>query len=90
MDVAFEQQVRERAYQIWQAAGMEDGFADLHWLSAEQAVIHEVKTSSAKPATAKAARSVTAKVVRKATATPRAKSVGAKAGRSQSSSPSHA
>ena len=38
---SFDQQVRERAYEIWAASGCEDGLADLHWLSAEQALLGE-------------------------------------------------
>ena len=66
MDAAFEQKVRERAYEMWKAAGQENGLADLHWLSAEQAVMqeHQLKMAaaemkqalkSAKPVAGKAA-----------------------------------
>jgi hypothetical protein len=35
MEPALEQRIRERAYEIWNASGREDGRADEHWLSAE-------------------------------------------------------
>lgn len=63
MDAAFEQRVRERAYEIWMAAGMEDGAADLHWQTAEQFVMNEAgqptvklagKAAAKKPAVKKA------------------------------------
>ena len=50
MDSGFEQRVRERAYEIWVAAGMEEGLADLQWLSAEQAVVGESVTPITKRA----------------------------------------
>lgn len=60
MDAAFEQQVRERAYAIWVAAGQEDGAADQHWLSAEQSLKRECE----KPvATAKASKATAVKKV---------------------------
>jgi Protein of unknown function (DUF2934) len=36
MEPALEQRIRERAYEIWNATGREDGRADEHWLSAER------------------------------------------------------
>lgn len=63
MDTNFEQKVREKAYEIWMAAGM-DGAADAHWIAAEQSVMNETvrptkavasKKPAAKPAAAKAA-----------------------------------
>jgi hypothetical protein len=41
MDMAFEQKIRERAYGMWLEAGMADGMAHEHWVSAEQAVKHD-------------------------------------------------
>jgi hypothetical protein len=35
MERSLEQQIRERAYEIWNARGREDGRAAEHWLSAE-------------------------------------------------------
>lgn len=68
MDIASEQKIRERAYEIWVAAGMREGDADQHWLHAEQAVRHEVvmPRQRVKAATAKAAPAAAAKVVAKA------------------------
>ena len=48
MTQAIEQKIRERAYEIWVATGCENGLADLHWLSAEQAVIDEAVQPDAK------------------------------------------
>ncbi len=55
MDTAFEQQVRERAYQLWMAGGRENGLAESHWLSAERAMMNEVARPRAKVAAPKAA-----------------------------------
>ena len=60
MDAAFEKRVRERAYEIWLAAGMNDGAADSHWLSAEQAVKMETAKPGAKAKAVKKAVSVKA------------------------------
>jgi hypothetical protein len=35
MQSNMENQIRERAYQIWEASGYQDGAADQHWLAAE-------------------------------------------------------
>jgi Protein of unknown function (DUF2934) len=49
MERSLEQQIRERAYEIWNASGREDGRAAEHWLSAElellgtQAAAAEIK-----------------------------------------------
>lgn len=45
MSISFEEQVRERAYQIWLAAGMTEGTAHDHWVRAEQAVTNESLTT---------------------------------------------
>ncbi len=64
MDAAFERQVRERAYLMWVASGMDSGSADKHWMAAEQALLNESEqrcgkttkpAKSAKPRVAKAA-----------------------------------
>ena len=39
MEPALEQRIRERAYEIWNASGREDGRADEHWLSAERELL---------------------------------------------------
>jgi hypothetical protein len=39
MEPALEQRIRERAYEIWNATGREDGRADEHWLSAERELL---------------------------------------------------
>ncbi len=38
MNGAFEEQVRQRAYEIWTAEGRHDGLAHRHWLAAERDV----------------------------------------------------
>ena len=64
MDAAFEQQVRERAYEIWETTGKNCGSAEHHWLSAEQALLSEVEQVCAKSVTpAKSAQP--AKIVKK-------------------------
>lgn len=60
MDIAFEQKVRERAYEIWLAAGMMDGMAHEHWCAAERDLsvpkaLKAKASAKAKPATAKKA-----------------------------------
>ncbi len=51
MNMNFEDQIRERAYHIWLAAGMADGQAVVHWVRAEQAVIGEkaISVEAAEP-----------------------------------------
>src|SRR5262249_61804332 len=39
MERSLEQQIRERAYDIWNATGREDGRAAEHWLSAERELL---------------------------------------------------
>jgi DUF2934 family protein len=39
MELSLEQQIRERAYDIWNATGREDGRAAEHWLSAERELL---------------------------------------------------
>ena len=56
MDASFEHKVRQRAYDIWVAAGREDGLAELHWLSAEQAVMGEISIPNAKVVKARVAK----------------------------------
>jgi len=50
MEPSLEQRIRERAYEIWNATGREDGRADEHWLSAERELI---ATPRVQPAAAK-------------------------------------
>lgn len=56
MDYAFEQKVRERAYEIWMAAGMADGVADEHWLRAEQSVLNEAASPTTHSALERASK----------------------------------
>jgi len=54
-----ENRIRERAYQLWEAGGYQDGAADQHWLAAEREVLAAsiAATTAADPlATAKSAK----------------------------------
>jgi hypothetical protein len=50
MEPALEQRIRERAYEIWNATGREDGRANEHWLSAERELLASARRQ---PTTAK-------------------------------------
>ena len=39
MQSSLENQIRERAYQLWEASGYQDGAADQHWLAPGDFVI---------------------------------------------------
>src|SRR5260370_26140766 len=52
MEQPLEQRVRERAHEIWNASGREDGRADEQWLSAERELLAILR---AQPAVAKTA-----------------------------------
>ncbi|WP_158811578.1 DUF2934 domain-containing protein [Beijerinckia sp. L45] len=54
MDGVFEEQVRQRAYEIWVDLGRADGQAHEHWVAAERDL-------AAQPAKVKKARAVVAK-----------------------------
>ena len=69
MTNASEHEIRQRAYEIWLASGMNEGDAERHWLHAESAVRNEME----------AAASSSAAVQKKATATKGAGAKGAKA-----------
>jgi hypothetical protein len=74
MDTAFEHRVRERAYQLWVAAGMTEGSADQHWLAAERAVLSEAVSAPARGETApKAAKAAKAPAKAQKPAAPAAK-----------------
>lgn len=68
METSFEQKVRERAYEIWQAAGMQDGMAHEHWCAAET----DVRTMAEPTTKARAAAPRRAKTKVAATATSKA------------------
>jgi hypothetical protein len=34
-----EQQIRERAYQLWAEGGCQDGRAEIHWLTAQREIL---------------------------------------------------
>ena len=79
-----EQQVRERAYQIWIEAGMAPGFERDHWIAAERDIVANLiagptvskrpTASKAKPVVSKAAgaQSTATKAAKTATASTRA------------------
>jgi hypothetical protein len=56
MDARLYDRIRERAYEIWFAAGCRDGEAEQHWLAAEREILHAVK--AAMPAKRASARKV--------------------------------
>lgn len=72
MHTTFEEQVRERAYQIWLAAGMAEGMAHEHWVSAEQAVANEDTMANVRPETS-AMKTMTAGASSSSTKPPKAK-----------------
>jgi hypothetical protein len=43
MDANLNNRIRERAYEIWFAAGCRHGEADKHWLTAEREIMQAVK-----------------------------------------------
>jgi hypothetical protein len=47
MEPSLEQQIRERAYEIWNANGCEDGRAAEHWHSAERELLTTQATAAA-------------------------------------------
>ena len=47
MDTTFEHKIRQRAYEIWMAAGMSEGDAERHWLHAERVVRNEAEVPTA-------------------------------------------
>lgn len=53
MDGAFEEQVRQRAYEIWVDLGRADGQAHDHWIAAER----DLSAAPAKPKKARTALS---------------------------------
>jgi len=83
MNTSFEDQIRERAYQLWLAGGMAEGLAHEHWVCAERAVLGDKTTDSepvviitkAKPTPAKP-RKPAAKPAAKTTKISKAKTAG--------------
>ena len=63
MDFAFEEKIRLRAYQVWQAAGMSEGEAERHWLHAERAVHEEAAVFAEEAAPTKSVRKPASKTV---------------------------
>jgi hypothetical protein len=59
MDNMLERRIRERAYEIWNAAGRPDGRAEQHWLTAEREVLAMSisEPSGPTPVTRRASRS---------------------------------
>jgi hypothetical protein len=73
MEHTLEHHIRQRAYEIWHAAGCAEGKADEHWLAAEREVLASSSDLFAPPAAA---------VTRKASKGPRAARRAAKPARS--------
>jgi hypothetical protein len=46
MQQGLENQIRERAYQLWEASGYQDGATDQHWLAAEREVLASFAAST--------------------------------------------
>jgi Protein of unknown function (DUF2934) len=46
MEPALEQRIRERAYEIWNATGRENGRADEHWFCAERELLASATRSA--------------------------------------------
>jgi Protein of unknown function (DUF2934) len=62
MQQGLENQIRERAYQLWEANGYQDGAADQHWLAAEREVLASFAASTSitdSPAPSKTGRKTT-------------------------------
>ena len=78
MNISFEDQIRERAYQMWQAGGMADGQAHVHWTCAEQAVVAERSAEPEIILTKAPARKAAAKTASKTTAKTKAAKPAAK------------
>ena len=49
MDEAWQQEVRERAYAIWEREGRPEGRAEQFWLVAEQELLAERRRSAGRP-----------------------------------------
>ena len=59
MQSNLENQIRERAYQIWEASGYQDGAADQHWLVAECEVLASFAASTSATALSKTGKKTT-------------------------------
>jgi hypothetical protein len=44
MDMSLQHRIRERAYEIWNAAGRVHGEAVQHWLAAEREILAQART----------------------------------------------
>jgi hypothetical protein len=59
MEQTLEHRIRQRAYEIWHAAGCAEGNADQHWLTAERELLassSDLFAASTAPATRKAGK----------------------------------
>jgi hypothetical protein len=77
---SLEQQIRQRAYEIWHAHGQADGRADEHWLAAEREVLSSLSAHA--PAADASATAKTRKRAPRSSRTPASRA--AKAGKSKS------
>lgn len=78
MAMGTEQQIRERAYAIWLAAGGGNGMADAHWFDAERMISAEAQSAASIKAKSKVVKST-----KRAPAAAAAKTASAKAARTR-------
>lgn len=45
MELSLDRRIRQRAYEIWDAAGRLDGQAEQHWLAAEREVLEQMSAA---------------------------------------------
>jgi hypothetical protein len=74
MNNTIEARIRERAYEIWNAAGRPDGQAERHWLTAEREVL--AMAMAEPPVPAPAARRRSRRSVLAATSKSKGRAVG--------------
>ncbi len=53
MEPLLEQQIRRRAYEIWERLGRPEGASDQHWLTAERELLSASMSQLAQPVTKK-------------------------------------
>lgn len=56
MQQNLENRIRERAYQLWEASGYQEGAADQHWIAAEREVLASFAASAATAAAPKSGK----------------------------------
>jgi hypothetical protein len=76
MDNTLEARIRERAYEIWNAAGCPEGEAERHWLMAEREVLAMAMAEPLPSAPAAAARRPSRRSVVAATSKAKGRALG--------------